>query len=83
MFGAPRGLAGIETRKRAQHTRADRDPRSSGFPPDRRARIPHAPEPDVVVPVPWFVPVAVRHADVPRVIVPRTAPQRFGFAPIV
>jgi len=75
-------LAGTEARKRARHTRADRDPPGSGRPPCGRARIPDAPDPDVVVPVAWFVPVTVRHAGVPRIIVPGTAPQRFGFIPI-
>jgi hypothetical protein len=45
----------------------------------------HCPYPrrtDAVVSVAWFVPVTVRYARVPRIIVPRTAPNRFGLAPI-
>src|ERR1022692_4586247 len=40
------------------------------------ARIPRAPQPDIVVTVAWLEPATVRHARVPRTIVPSPAPQR-------
>lgn len=44
--------------------------------------FPHAPEPDIVVAVARFVPVTVRCADVPRIVVPRTATERSGPVPV-
>jgi hypothetical protein len=56
---------------------AQADLRSTKF-----ARIPHTPETDVIVSVAWFVPVTVRSPDVPWIIVPGPAAQRFGTAPM-
>ena len=42
---------------------------------DLTRRIPDAPEPVVVVPVAWVVPVAIGHPGIPRIVVPGTAPQ--------
>lgn len=49
------------------HTRGDRNPVGSGVGRSRQ------PEPVVVVPVVWVVPVAVRGAEVPWIVVPGTA----------
>ena len=84
MFGAPLARrAGTRARKRTLHSRMNRNPYSSGDPSfEGRSPHPHAPEPDVVVSVRWLVVVAVRHAVVPGIVVPRTAAQRFGPVPL-
>jgi hypothetical protein len=45
--------------------------------------LPHAPEAVVVVPVGGCVVVPVRRTEVLWIVVPGTAPQRFGFVPLV
>src|ERR1035438_1345917 len=79
VWSFPQGrLAGTKARKRTWHTRLDHSPGSSGLSSQlRESPHPQAPEPDVIVTVLRFVPVTVRNADVRRIIVPRTAAQRF------
>ncbi len=82
MFGAVflRHLAGTEARKWTGTPGwvFEGHPALANF-----IHLPHAPEAVVVVPVVWLIPVTVGSTGPLCFIVPGTAPQRFGFVPLI